>query len=64
MGDNLLKRGCSTWGINDQIMLRVGEFHKYIFQESFFIFSIMKGYTLEDKALNKIMEVFILEVNS
>ena len=29
-----------------------------------FIFPIMKGYTLEDKALIKIMEVLILEVNS
>ena len=23
--------GCSTWGINDQIIPRMGEFHKYIF---------------------------------
>ena len=24
--------GCSAWGINDQIMPRVREFHKFIFQ--------------------------------
>ena len=29
-----------------------------------FIFQIVKVYTLEDKVLTKIMEVFILEVNS
>ena len=34
------------------------------FKNTFFIFPIMKGYTLQDKALTKIMEVFILEVNS
>ena len=56
--------GCSTWGFNDQIMTKVREFYKYIFQQSLFIFPIMKRYTLEDKAPTKIMAVFILEVNS
>ena len=69
MADSLLQGGwggggCSTWGFNDQIMTKVREFYKYIFQQSLFIFPIMKRYTLEDKAPTKIMAVFILEVNS
>ena len=40
-----------------------GEFPKYIFQQLFFIFPIMKVYTLAEKALIKTMEVLVLEVD-
>ena len=58
MGDNflgavlhegLMIRSCQGWGS---------------FANTFFIFPIMKGYTLEDKALTKILELFLLEINS
>ena len=37
MGNNLLG-GCSTWGINDQIMLRVGQLQKNTFFSNHFLF--------------------------
>ena len=40
-----------------------GEVSQIHFLAFIFIFPIVKVYTLEDKALIKIMEVFILEVN-
>ena len=46
-------------GIDDQIMPRVGEFNKYIFQLSFLTFPIMKGHLK-----TTIMDIFILELNS
>ena len=51
---------CSTWGINDQIMPSAGKFHKCIFQQSkncecYCFVPIMKGYTLEDKALTSLL---------
>ena len=66
-GENFFgdKLGCSTWGINDQIIMpRAGVFHKYIFQYSFLIFPLIKEYTIEGKALTELMEVLILEINS
>ena len=58
--------------INDQIMLRTGVtgrggggwgFINTFFSNHFHL-PIMKGYTLEDKLLTKIMEVSILDINS
>ena len=75
MGNNLLG-GCFTRRINVRSCQGSGggggeaegvggrlRVLKYIFQQLFFIFPIMKVYTLADKALFKTVEVLILEVD-
>ena len=62
--------GTIYWGdiLHGELMIRSCKgwrsFTNTFFSNCFLIFPIMKRYKLEDKAMTKIMEVFILEVNS
>ena len=60
--DNLLEAVLHGRLISDHV--KGGGVSQIHFSVIIFIFAIMKLYTLEDKSLTKIMEGFILEVNS